>query len=453
MIIVVAVSTNGPLKVASRGELAKSADLAVAVGHAPDGLPLVIRIRRSRDVRPSVLSALGCSPSQLTPAVSSALEALQRVVGAQSLALGMGEVDGKRGYTSKRAIGSMLGQSLFAKALGDVGPLSSNTWDGGGERVAATCAGVVMSRNEVERMLGSAGATRKLFVPLPEGRPLVVDDNAAEPRRRGRPIIFESLATVPGVRIGYREDDLPLEQWNETSLGEPRAYRRALETAHRVAWWVPRHSLALALVAIAQTLQQMHGKGLVHGDVKPANLLLGEGGPVPIDPLGIESGRVATVCTPSWAAPEQVTARPVSPATDVFALGLVLAKIVNAVVFGEERTFVVPTGGQETRHMKVLSDPQVFIDPTSGLELRDPSVRAYASFIARCTAFDPEKRPATGGQFAAELAGLLDRHPLPLGRQGFIDVGWLAGALHRRVDLLGELQPAWVVSDGGDFDF
>lgn len=451
MIVVVAVSTLGPLKVVARSELARSADLAVAIGHAPDGLPLVMKIHRSRDVRPSVLRALACAPHELAPPVSNALEALQRVVGAQSLAIGMGEVDGKRGYTATRSIGSMLGQSLFAKALGDIGPLSRHSWEGA-ERVAATCAGVVMNRHEVERMLGSAGATRRLFVPMPEGRPQVVEDNpTSERRRKGRPIIFESLATVPGVRICYREDDLPLEHWNETSLDDPRGYRRALETARRVAWWVPRHSLALALVAIAQTLQQMHGKGLVHGDVKPANLLLGEGGPVPIDPLGIESGRVATVCTPSWAAPEQVTARPVSPATDVFALGLVLACIVNAVVFGEERTFVVPTGGQETRHMKVLSDPQVFIDPTSGLELRDPSIRAYASFIARCTAFDPEKRPANGGQFAAELAGLLDRHPLPMGRQGFIDVGWLAGALHRRVDLLGDLQPAWVVSDGNDF--
>lgn len=312
MIIVVAVSTFGPIRVVPRSDLARSADLAVAIGYAPDGLPLVMRVHRSRD-------------------------------------------------------------------------------------------------------------------------------------------IFENLATVPGVRIGYRDDDLPLEEWHETSLDDPRAYRRALDTARTVAWWVPRHSLALALVAIAQSLQQMHTKGLVHGDVKPANLLLGEGGPVPIDPLGIESGRVATVCTPSWAAPEQVTARPVCPATDVFALGLVLARIVSAVVFGEERTFVVPTGGHDTRRMTVLSDPQVFIDPTAGLELRDPAVRAYASFIARCTSFDAEKRPANGAQFASERAGLLDRHPLPMGRNGFIDVGWLAGELHRRVDLLGDLQPAWVIADVNGF--
>jgi hypothetical protein len=440
MIIIIAVSRAGPLEVKSRVELTRTADVAVAVGHAPDGLPLVLHLDRTRDVRPSVLSALGCRAGDLTREVGTALEALQKVVGAQSLTHGMSERDGRRGYTTTRSIGNLLGASLFAKALGEVGPLRGGSADDG-ERVAATCAGVVMSRDEVVRMMGSAGATRKLFVPLPDGRPLVVEAASS------RPIIFESLGALRGVRVGWRQHDMPLDDWRGSSLEDPRQYRRSVESAEQIGWWASRQALALALVEIAKTLQQLHTRGLVHGDVKPANLLLGEAGPVPIDPLGIESGRIATVCTPSWAAPEQVTARPVSPATDVFALGLVLARIIDAVVFGEERAFIVPIGARETRRMQVLADPQVFIDPTVGLELSDASSRAYAAFIARCTAFEPEKRPANGARFGEELATLLEKHPLPESKRGFLEIGWLAGALHRKVSLLGDLQPAWVLSD------
>jgi serine/threonine protein kinase len=159
------------------------------------------------------------------------------------------------------------------------------------------------------------------------------------------------------------------------------------------------------------------------------------------------------VCTPSWAAPEQVTVRPIGPPSDVFALGLMLAKLVEAVVYGEERTFVVPTGGNNKRSMKVLANPDVFIDPTAGMKLDEPSRLAYQRFIAGCCAFDPAQRPDNGVRFADELSELLARHPLPQHDAGWLDLGWLAGTLERRVDLLGDLQPAWVLMDGSPFRY
>jgi hypothetical protein len=450
MIVVVTVPVaSAPLKVVPRAELATSADATIAIGHAPDGLPLVLSIRRSRNVRRPVLNALSCATTQdLKPAVAAALERLEQVVGQQTCHDGISRRDNREGYTSAQSIGRMLGASLFAKALGDVGPLAAR-WDGGEDRSAMTSAGVVMNKDEVSRMMGSAGATRKLFVPLPDGRSSVVEETTIDGKTTtlagARPLVFESLRSLPGVRISYRTLD---DHWHDTTIDEGKRYRQALTNANAVAWWVPRHSLALTLAEVGARLGELHAQGVVHGDVKPANILIGAEGPIPIDPLAIPAGRVATVCTPSWAAPEQITVRPVGLQTDVFALGLMLATLLDAVVFGEERTFIVPVGGSEKRSMKVLANPDVFIDPTSGLRLDDAARNAYARFIARCCAFDPNDRPEHGARFHAELSELLARHPLPRDRnEGWIDLGFVAGELHRRVDLLGDHQPAWVLHD------
>jgi hypothetical protein len=85
----------------------------------------------------------------------------------------------------------------------------------------------------------------------------------------------------------------------------------------------------LALVAgVAEALQAIHGAGVVHRDLKPSNVLLAADGPRVID-FGIARAAEATAMTrtgmrvgsPQFMAPEQAEGRPVSPATDVFALG------------------------------------------------------------------------------------------------------------------------------------
>ncbi|WP_308289593.1 bifunctional serine/threonine-protein kinase/ABC transporter substrate-binding protein [Streptomyces muensis] len=85
---------------------------------------------------------------------------------------------------------------------------------------------------------------------------------------------------------------------------------------------------------LAEALRDIHRQGLVHRDLKPANVLLADDGVRVIDfgiARSVTQSRALTrsgamVGTPAFMAPEQLTAtRAVSPATDVFALGGVLA--------------------------------------------------------------------------------------------------------------------------------
>jgi eukaryotic-like serine/threonine-protein kinase len=92
-----------------------------------------------------------------------------------------------------------------------------------------------------------------------------------------------------------------------------------------------RRAAALGL-SVLTALEAAHLVGIVHRDVKPANVLVPPSGPPKLTDFGVatirdESRVTATgliVGSPSYMAPEQATGAPISPATDLWSLGALL---------------------------------------------------------------------------------------------------------------------------------
>jgi serine/threonine-protein kinase len=164
-----------------------------------------------------------------------------------------------------------------------------------------------------------------------------------------------------------------------------------------------RAAIELAL-AVADGLAFAHEQGLVHRDVKPQNVLLSREGEVKVTDFGIarslnvEHGVTQTgtvLGTGEYLAPEQASGQPVSPATDVYSLGVVLWEMLAGDVPFLGENFVAVA----LRHIN---------EPLPNLrELRpDVSPRLTAA-VERALAKDPADRFPSMAALATELRACL----------------------------------------------
>jgi serine/threonine-protein kinase len=164
-----------------------------------------------------------------------------------------------------------------------------------------------------------------------------------------------------------------------------------------------RRALELAL-AIADGLAFAHDHGLVHRDVKPQNVLLNREGEVKVTDFGIarslhmEHGMTQTgtvLGTGEYLAPEQASGKPVSPATDVYSLGVVLWELLAGDVPFTGDNFVAVA----LRHVN---------EPPPHLRERRPDVTPRLdAAVQRALAKDPARRFPSMTAFAKELRACL----------------------------------------------
>jgi serine/threonine protein kinase len=162
---------------------------------------------------------------------------------------------------------------------------------------------------------------------------------------------------------------------------------------------------------LANALAHAHERGIVHRDVKPSNVLLDPHGSPKLVDFGIAllAGGIRLtaaneiVGTPAYLSPEQVRGETVGPATDVYALGLVLLEcLTGEVVYGG-------TGWLETALARLHRQPTI----PSGL----PTV--LSDLLTAMTAASPADRPSAAECAVALRGPLTETVPMMVGARRF----------------------------------
>jgi hypothetical protein len=239
--------------------------------------------------------------------------------------------------------------------------------------------------------LGAGGMGRVFLGVSAAGRPVAVKivhaELAADPEFRTRFSTEVAAARkVSGLFTALVVDadvDAPVP-WLATAYVAGPSLSEAVRNRGPLTSW----SLLALAAGLAKSLTAIHAAGVVHGDLKPSNVLLAPDGPRVID-FGISQAAEAAplaraglvVGTPSFMAPEQAAGQEVGPLSDVFSLGAVLAfAATGRKPFG---------AGQPAAVLERV------VRGAADLEDAPAEVRPL---IERCLVKDPLRRPA-----AAEL--------------------------------------------------
>ena len=168
----------------------------------------------------------------------------------------------------------------------------------------------------------------------------------------------------------------------------------------------------IVLKGISAALSYAHTHGVVHCDVKPGNVMVDSGGRIYLTDFGIARHAESTTTTFGFAgtaaymAPEQIRGEPVTPATDVYSLGVMAYELLvgRRPFTGEEEG----TGSTQTRaerlrmaHLKSAPpDPRQF-----NAEIPEKAAQVLLKALAKA----PEERYRDAWAFFEALCGAYDK--------------------------------------------
>jgi serine/threonine protein kinase len=163
---------------------------------------------------------------------------------------------------------------------------------------------------------------------------------------------------------------------------------------------LPYEQISEMVAQVAEALDYAHSKGIIHRDVKPANILLCADDRAKITDFGI--AKIASVVsnltttgqfigTPNYMAPEQVKGAVVDGRSDLFSLGIVLYEVL---------TRRKPFGGDSLTTISYKIVHEAF----TPLREIDPAIpEKFDAIVQRCLSKDPADRYQRGRELAAAL--------------------------------------------------
>jgi serine/threonine protein kinase len=164
------------------------------------------------------------------------------------------------------------------------------------------------------------------------------------------------------------------------------------------------------MTELLAALDFAHEAGIIHRDVKPANVMIDGAGHAKLTDFGVarvtepegdqsEKTRAGTIVgTPAYMSPEQIQGQPLDRRTDIFSAGIIFYQLLTW-----QKPF---TGSQWELAKKIIEDDPVW--PSSLVEIPADIDRV----VARALAKQPERRYETARRFAEAIQRVAQGKPL-----------------------------------------
>jgi len=197
------------------------------------------------------------------------------------------------------------------------------------------------------------------------------------------------------------------------------------------------HERRLALAArlhlftqVCEAVQFAHGRLLVHRDIKPSNILVAHDDSVKLLDFGIaqllapgaDPALTTRALTPGYASPEQQRGEPVTTASDIYQLGVLLQCMLEVKATGERRD-ATATATASTR----LSPQDGAVKIRGDLRIS----RDLAAIIAKAMQAQPADRYTTAAELRADIDNFLAQRPVIARTGGAAYRAWCYAQRHR----------------------
>jgi serine/threonine-protein kinase len=167
---------------------------------------------------------------------------------------------------------------------------------------------------------------------------------------------------------------------------------------------LPVEQAVMIAEAVAKGLDAAHRLGMIHRDIKPQNIIIGEAGQVKITDFGIAKSKMSTALTETgvtfgtadYISPEQARGQPAGPQSDLYSLGVTLYEMLTGrLPFSGDSSIAVAM-----QHVSAEPPPPRMYNPRIPPQLE--------AIVLQALNKAPADRPASARKFAQLLASYRD---------------------------------------------